>query len=740
MLTDPDYRDLARRLEEERAHLQRARENYEIITRSRFHALRMLWFSFKHLIGRASPSDMYAVWSPGLSIHVPAKPGAAATNGALSAAEQTLIESWNRRVAERPRQAPLVTVVIPVFNHREVTARCLQSIAASWFESMPVQFVVVDDGSGDDTAALISRLHEVDYVRNGHNEGFIHSCNRGAMIAQGKYVCFLNNDTQVRDGWLDHLVNAAEADPSIGIVGSKLIYPNGRLQEAGGIVWRDATGWNVGRNQLPDDPRFNFFRDVDYVSGAALLVRRDLFFQVGGFSDEFRPAYYEDTDLCFKVRAQGHRVVYQPLSEVVHYESITAGNERSGIKRYQEINRPKFRQKWAAELDRHLENGASNVAAAMLSHQRGRNVLIIDTYVPLHDRESGARRMFSIVKLLRRAGYNVTFLPDNFMAMQPYTSQLQHMGVQVLYQTDGGPTLNEALQNVLAAVDIAWISRPELFKKYAPLVRRAKHVRVVYDTVDLHHVRKQREAELNGGDDTEWRALQQAEAEAARSADVTVVVSPEERDALHALGVSNLFVVPNIHEPVQLPQRRFEDTTGLLFVGNYNHPPNLDAAQWLCREVMPTVWESLPDVRLTLAGSNPSDALRELASDRVTVTGHIPDLTPYFRRNRLFVAPLRFGAGMKGKVGQALEHGLPVVTTSVGAEGMQLRNGEEAMIAPIDAQTFAGAVISLYNDGDCWLKISRQGKALVARFTPEAIAPALDDVLSVAAGRVQTPT
>lgn len=726
-----EYRDLLARLSEERARLENARANYETITQSRFHALRMVWFSLKHLLGKASPHDVYAVWSKGTTVHLPPRRRTPVNNAAhLTAAETELIESWNRRMEGRESQSPLVTIVIPAFNHREVTARCLQSIAESWFESLAVQVVVVDDGSSDDTSMLVTKLRGVDYVRNGRNEGFVHACNRGALLAQGKYICFLNNDTVVRDGWLDHLVSTVESEEAVGVVGSKLVYPNGRLQEAGAIIWRDGTGWNVGRHESPDDPKYNFVRDVDYVSGAALLVRRELFFQVGGFSDEFRPAYYEDVDLCFKVRAHGSRVVYQPRSVVVHYESVTSGKERTGIKRFQEINRPKFQEKWAAELAQHLPNNRSNVLAASRSNRSGKTVLLIDSYVPMHDREAGSRRMFHIIKMLRKAGYNVVFLPDNYTGAQPYTEQLQQLGVQVLYQVDAGPTLHEALEQILPIVDFAWISRPDLYNKYAPIVRRSADVHVIYDTVDLHYVRKQREAALVGADDGEWREWQRIEAEAARTADTTVVVTPEEKRALEELGIGRIFIIPTIHAPARVPVRRFIETSGLLFIGNYNHPPNVDAAQWLCNCVMPIVWCSLPDVRLTLVGSNPNDALRELAAERVSVTGYVPDVAQYFRRNRIFVAPLRFGAGMKGKIGQSLEYALPVITTPIGAEGFPLRDHQNGIIVPPEPEAFAAAIVGLYNDANLWQRIATESSKTLESFTPEAVLPELEKLFS----------
>jgi O-antigen biosynthesis protein len=726
-MTDHRYRELADRVSEERATLDRIRDDYQTITRSRFHALRMLWFSVKQLFGRSSPDDMYAVWSGGVAPSVARRGKAVRLDpGALAEMEVALVSAWNKRVAARAASAtPIVTVIVPAFNHRDVTVRCLRSIADSWFESLDVQFVVVDDGSSDGTADAVTKLDGIDYLRSGKNEGFIRACNRGAALARGKYLCFLNNDTVVRDGWLDHLVTAAESDPQIGVVGAKLLFPDGRLQEAGGIIWRDGTGWNVGRFESPQDPLYNYRRDVDYVSGAALLVRRELFERLGGFSDTFAPAYYEDVDLCFGARSLGYRVVYEPQSAVVHYEGVSAGNESSGTKRFQEINRPKFRQKWSAELDRHLDNDRANVSAAARRGGRGRTVLMIDSYVPLYDREAGSQRIHHIVRMLRQSGYDVVFLPDNYAALQPYTLELQQLGVEVLHHVDGGRTLNEALDRVLPSIDFAWISRPDLFQKYEPLVRRNGAIRVIYDTVDLGYIRKRREAALLAEGDAEWQELRRVEIDAARRADATVVVTAIEKEALEELGIPNIFVIPTLHEAIVSGGRRYEGTAGLLFIANYNHRPNVDAAQWLNDWVMPLVWKTLPDVSVVLLGSNPTPEILALRSERVRVTGYVRDVSMYFQDSRLFVAPLRFGAGMKGKIGQALQYALPVVTTPVGAEGLGLRDGENAAIAEAEPEAFAAAIVALYGDKDRWLQISGANAATLAPFTPAAIAPEL---------------
>jgi GT2 family glycosyltransferase len=623
---------------------------------------------------------------------------------------------------------PNVSIVIPVYNQVGVTIRCLQSLAETWFESLSVQIILVDDGSTDRTSQLPAILPGLDYVRNGNNLGFVRACNRGAAIARGQYLCFLNNDTTVTPAWLDHLVSTAEADPHVGAVGSKLIYPDGRLQEAGNIIWRNATGWNYGRLGKPKDSRYNYVRDVDYCSGASLLVRRDLFERIGGFSEEYVPAYYEDADLCFAVRNLGYRVVYQPRSEVVHYEGITSGTDlSSGTKRFQEINRPKFLKKWETALAEHYSNGAKNVEAAACRIRRGPTVLIVDSYVPMYDRDAGSARLMEVIRILRAANFHVFFLGDNYAAHQPYTAELQDLGVNVLHHIEGGMKMNAALDAILPMLDIAWVCRPELFQKYEPLIRRNAATKIVYDTIDLHFVRKRREIELHGGDPEEWRAMERTELDCARAADATVVVTDVERLALEERGITQVHIVPTIHDAARIPARAYEETSGVLFIGGYNHTPNVDAALWLCDAIMPIVWRSKPELKLTLLGSSPPENVLALASERVTVPGFVRDVEPYFAKARVFVAPLRFGAGMKGKVGHALSYGLPTVLTDIAIEGFTpSANGCLRANTPED---FAAAILAVYDDREKWTAMSARAKEAVEPFGSAVVGPRLKTFL-----------
>lgn len=704
--------------------MEQLRADYRKIVSSRFFVFRVAWLSFWALLGSSKAKMLSATWTTGM---LPEPALGDRERPDITPAE--VITLWSSRSGLKARGDDVVTVVVPVFNHLDATLRCLYSIAQTWFDSLAVQFIVVDDASEDESPSVLQRIPGIEYIRNDENLGFVRSCNAAAKHARGRYVCFLNNDTIVQNGWLDHLVTVAERDSSVGAVGAKLIYPDGRLQEAGGIIWSDGSGWNVGRGSDPRDSRYNFVREVDYCSGAALLVRTALFEQLGGFDETFAPAYYEDADLAFAIRRAGFRVVFQPKAEVVHVEGVTSGTDtKSGAKHFQEINRPKFARKWERELAAHFEGDQRYVDAAarrLIHKPRG---LIVDSYVPLYDKEAGSARLMEIVRGLRARGYGIVFMPDNYAALQPYTNELEQLGVEVLYHSERGRSREEALVDALALVDFVWICRPELFKTYAPIVRRESSAKLIYDTIDLHFVRKKREAAITGAADDVWKAFESLELTAAGEADSTVVVSEEERQILSDREVHNVFVVPTVHERRIDTPPSFEGTSGLLFIGNYNHTPNVDAVEWLCREIMPFVWKARPEITVTLLGSNPTSAVSALASSRVAVTGYLADVGSHFRSARLFVAPLRFGAGLKGKIGQSMSFGLPIVATEVAAEGFEFVPGVDYWKAGT-AAGFAETILHAYDDREKWYEMSKTLRDRVQRYSSEAVCDSVERVL-----------
>ncbi|MCA2716686.1 glycosyltransferase [Microcystis sp. M169S2] len=699
----------------------------------------MIIFKVKKLLKKFVFSLQEEGWKPALK-KTKRKIIKILTGKSSSEFEEQVIES--AKLAEpRPLEIassdnPLVSIIIPAYNQFAYTFNCLESLYVNLSPDLAYEVIIVNDASTDDTLEQLATLIKgIKVLTNAENSGFIRSCNYGASQAKGQYLYFLNNDTRILENCLESLLKLIVNNPQVGAVGSKLIYANGKQQEAGGIIWNSADGWNYGRLDSPEEPEYNYVRPVDYCSGASLLVPTDLFKQLGGFSQDFIPAYYEDTDLCFALRELGYQVLYQPQSNVIHYEGITSGTDlSSGIKQYQVINQTKFREKWSKVLTKHLDNDPNNVPKAARRLQGKPTILVIDSYVPLYDRESGCVRLLNILKLLLNLGYSVIFFPDNGYPEQPYTSVLQQLGIEVIYGTAQRYNLEEKLIKYLPLIDGVWLCRPELCDKYMDLIRLKTKAPIIYDTIDLHFLRLKRQKDYLDpsyqNTSWSWETYQKLELNYANQAEATVVVTEDEKQVLSSLGVKNVWVIPNIHEEISLSEKvAFDQRSGLVFIGSYNHPPNIDAVKWLCLEIMPLVWASHPYITVNLLGSNLKDEVKELASDKVVVTGYVPEVEPYFQKSRVFVAPLRFGAGMKGKIGQSLSLGLPTITTKIGAEGMGLIDHQDVLIADT-AEEFARAVIELYDNMELWQKLADNSLETIKRYQPATVQTNLQALLS----------
>jgi GT2 family glycosyltransferase len=601
---------------------------------------------------------------------------------------------------------PAVSIVIPVFEQSAVTLRCLQSIARAEVAT-PYEVIVVDDASGDDTSDVLDRCSGIRIVVNAENLGYLRSTNRGVAESRADHVVLLNNDTEVGDGWLDRLLDVFRNFPDTGLVGARLVYPDGRLQEAGNIIWSDGSGWNYGRLDDPDDCRFSFVREVDYCSAACLAVRRDLWEEVGGFDERYAPAYYEDADLAFEARARGWRVRYQPEAFVVHYEGVSHGTDAgSGLKAHQVTNQTRFAEKWAEELVGHRPNDPDLVVDASLRVHAGR-LLVADFEVPQWDRHAGALRMFRILELLAELDWQVTFVPGNLAPLQPYTDRLGQLGIEVV---SGSFEIGRFVEERAGTFDAVLLSRPDEGMRWLATLRE-KHpgLPILYDTVDLHGVRMERARSLGVAhfdEETEARVADQ-ERLLIRQSDVTVVVSEADRLWIEANEPgARTAVIGTIHAS-RSDGPPFGDRTGLIFVGSWNHPPNGDAVTWFLDEVLPLVRADLPEIDVHIVGSDQPAGLAA-GDPRVHCHGWVEDLDSLYDTVRVAIAPLRFGSGIKGKIGEALSRGVPAVTTTVGAEGFQFASGYELIVAD-SAHEFAAQVVRLHADEDHWASHACEG-------------------------------
>jgi glycosyltransferase involved in cell wall biosynthesis len=312
---------------------------------------------------------------------------------------------------------------------------------------------------------------------------------------------------------------------------------------------------------------------------------------------------------------------------------------------------------------------------------------------------------------LREMDFQVTFIPeDNFLYMPEYTKALQRAGIEALY----APyiiNVEQHLKEVGDRYDLAFLFRPTVAERHIKTIRKfCPKAKVLYHTVDLHFLRMMREAELQADNSKQEAAeeMKQREFAVIREADASIVHSTSEFELLRPeLPDAKLHVFPLIMD-VQGTNKNFTERKDIVFVGGYAHLPNVDAVQYFVSEIMSLLRQSLPGVRFHVVGSNPPPEIIALASEDVIIVGFVEDLNPLLDKIRVSIAPLRYGAGIKGKIGSAMAVGLPVVATSLAAEGMSLTDGENVLIED-DAKAFADAVAKLYQDEALWNRISQNG-------------------------------
>lgn len=606
---------------------------------------------------------------------------------------------------------PIISIIIPFYNEINQTIACLQSIQQQHI-NIDYEVILADDKSSDPFHKVLQNIVGVRYFRNEENLHFLRNCNLNAAHARGKYLVFLNNDTIVKPGWLQNLYETFFEHEEVGIVGSKLIYPDGELQEAGGIIWEDASGWNWGKGHNANHPLYNFLRDVDFVSGASLMIPTDLWNEVGGFNENLKKAYYEDVDLCFRVRSMGYRILYKPSSEVVHIEGLSCGTDvTKGAKKHQLVNQKIFSETWQHELKHHFPNGSKPFQASD-RNTRG-HILYIDATTPEPQKDAGSVNAAYSMRTLIELGYRVHFIAVfNFSHLGAATKNLQNIGIECVYRPFYN-NMKSYLKDRGDIFDYIIVSRAECADLFlSTLSKHCPNAKIIYNTVDLHFMRMEREAIIVKDKKiiASAKKMRKKEVSLIKKTDATIVLSEVEHALLSKQKklATKLWTIPLIR-PKAVRLVEFKNTKDIIFVGGYNHKPNIDAVEWLANKIWPEIRKVLPHVKLYICGSAMPDSFQSYAAEDVIVQGFVPDLNALLKKTRLTIAPLRYGAGLKGKVASSIGAGVPCIGTAIAFEGMAQQGLEVVKLLAKTPKDFASLAEKIYNNEELWTKISLAG-------------------------------
>lgn len=606
---------------------------------------------------------------------------------------------------------PDISVVIPVFNKAEFTFQCLKQL--SKIENCNFEVIVINNASKDMTKKLLSRVKNIKVISNSKNLHFLKASNQGAFSADGRFILFLNNDTVPETNSLINALKTIELDSGIGVVGGKLVYPDNTLQEAGSIIWSDGSTIGYIRGKDPLDSEFQFRRSVDYCSGAFLLTRTDLFKKLNGFDEEFSPAYFEDVDYCIRVQREGYKVVYEPTSVITHIEFGSSFHSRQAVL-LMEKNQKKLAVKHKEFLNKKHTKDFLNIYKARSNNSYKGTVLYVDERLPHIKTGAGYPRANSIVHALKDKNYFVSVYPliyvDQNESWETVYEDISR-DIEVLaigsYKEEGFKRFIESRPNYY---DIIFISRPTTMKalrKITPDLKLFCNSKIVYDAEALFSLRDVQYKKLLGEvfDDQTVDKLVEEETRLAKGINAVSSVSPLEASYFKKAGVSQVEVISFSHE-LKTTKNSFEQREGILFVGaiHGNGGPNYDSVIWFSKKIFPIIKSKGLNCKFYIVGTNHSKDVAALESEDIKVIGAVQDLSEWFNKCRVFVAPTRFSAGIPHKVTEASSHGIPTVLTGLLHSQLSWLKDEEYLVGE-NAEDFALKVVEIYNNKNLWDKI-----------------------------------
>jgi GT2 family glycosyltransferase/glycosyltransferase involved in cell wall biosynthesis len=624
---------------------------------------------------------------------------------------------------------PLVSIVIPCGgpHDRVVLERVLRRLP----ESLGCEVFAATTGRQPAWLRSLSRTHSGLEVVRAQGKTLAAAYDAGAQAARGETLVLLRNDVIPLPGWLPPLLRVLRTTPDAHAVGGLVLSPSGCIAEAGGMVCSDGATVRVGAGDYKiSAPPYSFVREVDFCSAGPLATRRQTFLRVGGLDLERHDAALAFADLCLRAGKRGGRVYFQPESASVALDAASLLlDSRNGRG---EADREVLRRRRRSSVRRAVPlPGAPRPRARSRSAEPHR-ALVVSRRPPEYDRESGSRRLFHLIQVLRDAGWSVTFGADEDYGAERGIRRLQQVGVETYVP------MRDRLEQLLVPgrFDLALIAFWQNAEALLPQIRRTcPDTRVIVDMIDLHFLREARSLfnRPNMLLDQEFAFNTAREINTYALADVVLAVSAKEAGLVNDLiNARRAFVVPDFEELPGSAIRR-QERRGIDFIGNFWHPPNRDALRFLFHDIIPRLDRHvLEEHPIRVIGNKLEEALSHVdpIPEGVELVGWTPSVVPYLESARVSVIPLRTGAGTKRKLVQALMIGTPTVSTSIGIEGIPVEDGEHVLVAD-DPDDFAKAVERLLIDDPLWDRLCRQGREIaLAGHGPDAVEGSMAEALN----------
>ena len=621
---------------------------------------------------------------------------------------------------------PIVSIIILVKNKFDYINDCISSI----INTIPKNSFEIIIQFPENNKEIITQMEylkkfykiKIKIIENNENNNFFFYIKKAIHLSKAKYILFLKDNTKVYKNWLSPLIKLFEKDLKIGMIGSKIINSDGVLDDAGGIIWNNGQYLNFGKGSDGKFAEYNYVKEVDFISGTSIILRKNIFKIIGGFSENYLSLNYYIIDLAFKIRKYGYKVMYQPKS-IIEY-NLLLNNTKNISNNIEENDKKIFFENWKKDLKYQLEPGNTFIAKDRCLNKN--RILIIDEFIPIFDNDAGSRCSFSYINIFKELGFHVTFLPSDSIKREPYCTILQQNGIEVLYgKRYENKSLDNWFKDNLKYFKYFYLQRPLVSIKYINLIKNYSSNKIIYFAHDLHHVRLLRQYNVTHDENIylESQHIKSIEMEIFSKVDVIYVVGGYEynilKNQIQNKIVRNipLYIYENQYKNIE---KNFSKREGLIFVGGM-HDTNIDAVNWFSKEVYPLILDKYPDMIWYIATNNIYE-IKNIESKNIKILYKLSDeeLHLYYQKARIAIAPLRFGAGVKGKVVEAAYNQIPMVTTSIGAEGLDKSIGSFVIVD--SSEKMAEIICELYLDFPKLKKMSRSGKLLIYRYFSKKLA------------------